>query len=422
MTAADTRIAPAAVQAAAERIASHVRHTPLLRRDLLPGLLVKAEHLQHSGSFKLRGAANALLALGADAVVAGSSGNHGIAVATLGRGLGVRVTVVMAAGAAETKEAAVRALGGRVVRVPGGVAARDRYAKELAARTGAALVPSSDHDLVVAGQGTVGLEMLRDAPDLDAIFVPVGGGGLLAGVCLAAAHLGSAVRIIGVEPDGARRYARSLSAGRPVEVPPSDSVADGLRGQRPGEVILPIVRHRVDELIGVGDPAVLRAMTLLHRAGIPAEPSGAAALAGALRLNLPGRSAVVVSGGNSAAALAAAGAAHTGTGRRPAAPHRPACPHPHHSEEGRAMNPIDTAELTGLITDYYRETLGDDTLDATSDFFEAGGDSLAAFQIVHRLQELLDAEIAVALVFTYPSPAELAQVVVDDLSLASASA
>ncbi|MFH9089131.1 acyl carrier protein [Streptomyces sp. NPDC017673] len=86
------------------------------------------------------------------------------------------------------------------------------------------------------------------------------------------------------------------------------------------------------------------------------------------------------------------------------------------------MNPIDTAELTGLITGYYRETLGDDTLDAASDFFEAGGDSLAAFQIVHRLQELLDAEIAVALVFTYPSPAELAEVVADDLSLAPASA
>ncbi|MFF8195676.1 pyridoxal-phosphate dependent enzyme [Streptomyces bobili] len=315
MTAADTRIAPAAVQAAADRIAPHVRHTPLLRRDVLPGLLVKAEHLQHSGSFKLRGAANAMLALGADEVVAGSSGNHGIAVATLGRALGVGVTVVMAAGAAEAKEAAIRALGGRVVRVPGGVTDRDRYAKDLAARTGAALVPSSDHELVVAGQGTVGLEVLRDAPGLDTIFVPVGGGGLLAGVCLAAAHLRSAVRIIGVEPDRARRYARSVAAGRPVEVPPVDSVADGLRGQRPGEVILPVVRHRVDELIGVGDRAVLRAMALLHRAGIPAEPSGAAALAGALQLGLPGRGAVVVSGGNSAAALGAVRSAHADTGR-----------------------------------------------------------------------------------------------------------
>ncbi|MFI0165560.1 threonine/serine dehydratase [Streptomyces sp. NPDC017095] len=327
MTATGTRVGPAAVPAAADRIAPHVRHTPLLRRDLLPGLLVKAEHLQHSGSFKLRGAANAMLALGAGEVVAGSSGNHGIAVATLGRTLGVRVTVVMAAGAAEAKERAIRALGGRVVRVPGGVTERDRYAKDLAARTGAALVPSSDHELVVAGQGTVGLEVLRDAPDLDAIFVPVGGGGLLAGVCLAAAHLRSTVRIVGVEPDLARRYARSVAAGRPVELPPCDSVADGLRGQRPGEVILPIVRHRVDELIGVGDRAVLRAMDLLHRAGIPAEPSGAAALAGALRLGLPGRSAVVVSGGNGAAALAAA---------RPAPPRTPCAPASHHSPKDRS--------------------------------------------------------------------------------------
>ncbi|MFE2723403.1 threonine/serine dehydratase [Kitasatospora sp. NPDC059327] len=325
MTAADTRLAttadtpvgPADVLAAAERIAPHVRHTPLLRPESLsglpglPGLLVKAEHLQHSGSFKLRGAANAMLALGADEVVAGSSGNHGIAVATLGRALGVRVTVVMAAGAAEAKELAIRALGGAVLRVPGGVAERDRHAKELAARTGAALVPSSDHELVIAGQGTVGLEVFADAPDLDAIFVPVGGGGLLAGVCLAAARLARPVRVIGVEPEQARRYARSVAAGRPVELPPSDTVADGLRGQRPGELIFPVVRDRVDELIGVDDAAVLRAMDLLHRAGIAAEPSGAAALAGALRSGAlrpggRGRTAVVVSGGNSAAALAAA--------------------------------------------------------------------------------------------------------------------
>lgn len=320
-TATDTPVGPADVLAAAERIAPHVRHTPLLRCDTLPGLpgvpgrpgvpglpglLVKAEHLQHSGSFKLRGAANAMLALGADEVVAGSSGNHGIAVATLGRTLGVRVTVVMAAGAAEAKELAIRALGGRVLRVPGGVAERDRYAKEFATRTGAALVPSSDHALVIAGQGTVGLEVFRDAPELDTIFVPVGGGGLLAGVCLAAAHLPRPVRVIGVEPEQARRYAHSIAAGRPVELPPSDTVADGLRGQRPGELTLPIVRHRVDELIGVDDAAVLRAMDLLHRAGIAAEPSGAAALAGALRSGAAGRSAVVVSGGNSAAVLAAA--------------------------------------------------------------------------------------------------------------------
>ncbi|MEU1503423.1 pyridoxal-phosphate dependent enzyme [Kitasatospora sp. NPDC005748] len=324
MTAADTRPltglatdtglpGPADVLAAAERIAPHVRHTPLLRHDTLPGLLVKAEHLQHSGSFKLRGAANAMLALGADEVVAGSSGNHGIAVATLGRMLGVRVTVVMAAGAAEAKERAIRALGGRVLRVPGGVAERDRHARDLAARTGAALVPSSDHGLVIAGQGTVGLEVFRDAPDLDAIFVPVGGGGLLAGVLLAAARLPRPVRVIGVEPERARRYARSMAAGEPVELPPSDTVADGLRGQRPGELTFPIVRRRVDDLIGVDDAAVLRAMDLLHRAGIAAEPSGAAALAGALgsgalRPGAADRTAVVVSGGNSAAVLAAAAA------------------------------------------------------------------------------------------------------------------
>ncbi|MFI5527226.1 threonine/serine dehydratase [Kitasatospora sp. NPDC051853] len=309
MTAADLLLGRADVLAAAERIAGEVHRTPLLTSPVLPGLLFKAEHLQRGGSFKARGAANAVLATAAPEIVTGSSGNHGIAVASIGRTLGRRVRVVMTAAASEAKERAIRRLGARVTRVDGGVADRDRYAKALAARTGAVFVPSSDHELVIAGQGTVGLEVFEDAPDLDAVFVPTGGGGLLAGVCLAAAGLARPVRIVGVEPAGARRYARSLALGRPVEVPPCDSVADGLRGQRPGEVILPIVRSRVDELLGVTDAEIVRAQGLLRRAGIAAEPTGAVALAGALRSGLPGRTgrtAVIVSGGNTAAALAEA--------------------------------------------------------------------------------------------------------------------
>ncbi|MFJ6215461.1 threonine/serine dehydratase [Streptomyces sp. NPDC092296] len=305
MTAAGVRLGPADVLSAAERIAPHVRRTPLLRSAALPGLLFKAEHLQRSGSFKLRGAANAMLALGAREIVTGSSGNHGIAVAALSRTLGVRVTVVMAAGASEAKEHAIRRLGGQVVRVPGGVAERERCAQELAVRTGAEFIPSSDHELVVAGQGTVGLEILQDAPETDTIYVPAGGGGLLAGVCLAAARLPGPVRIVGVEPDRVPRYARSIAAGRPVELPPCDTVADGLRGQRPGEVTFPIVRRRVDALIAVSDEAVVRAMELLRRAGIEAEPSGSVALAGALQTEATGTAAVIVSGGNTTAALAA---------------------------------------------------------------------------------------------------------------------
>ncbi|WP_439945709.1 threonine ammonia-lyase [Streptomyces sp. BBFR109] len=309
MTALPTRLGLADVRAAADRIAARVRRTPLLALDALPGILLKAEHLQHSGSFKVRGAANAMAGATADEIVAGSSGNHGIAVARTGRALGVPVTVVMAAGASADKERAIRSLGARVLRVDGGVAERDRQALAHAQRTGALLVPSSDHELVVAGQGTVGLEIFDQAPEVDTVFVPTGGGGLLAGVCLAARAARRPVRIVGVEPAGADRYARSLAAGRPVAVPPSATVADGLRGQRPGAVTFPIVQERVDAMVEVADEAILQAMRLLHRAGVAAEPSGSVALAGALcpagRRLRGERVAVVVSGGNTPAALSA---------------------------------------------------------------------------------------------------------------------
>ncbi|MER5726724.1 MULTISPECIES: threonine ammonia-lyase [Streptomyces] len=333
MTAAGTRLGPADVRAAAVRIRGPVRRTPLLAADALPalfgpgqrGLLLKAEHLQHGGSFKARGAANAMLGQDSVTVVAGSSGNHGIAVAALARRIGAEATVVMAAGAGRAKADAIRRLGARVLTIDGGVAARDQRARELAEDTGALLVPSSDDELVVAGQGTVVLEILEEAPDIDLLFVPVGGGGLLAGSCLAAALAARPPRVIGVEPRQACRYAVSLEAGSPVEVPASQTVADGLRGQRPGEITFPIIQRRVDELVAVEDGEILRAMELLHRAGLPAEPSGSVALAGALRRGFHGRTAVVVSGGNSPSALAAmgvGGAAEAG----PAAPPSPVPP------------------------------------------------------------------------------------------------
>lgn len=314
-TAPPTR---ADVLAAALRLEGHVLRTPLLALESLPGVLLKAEHAQRAGSFKIRGAANALLAAPCAEVVTGSSGNHGLAVATLGRSLGVRVTVVMAAGASAAKADALRRLGATVLAVPGGVDERDARARELAARTGARLVPSSDDALVVAGQGTVGLEVFEDAPGVGTVFVPVGGGGLLAGVCLAARDL--PVRVVGVEPADARRYARSLAEGAPVLVPPSRSVADGLRGQRPGAVTLPVITRRVDELVAVDDDAVEHAAELLRRAGVRAEPSGAAALAGALTTGFTGTAAVVVSGGNTAEALAATGRRRTAGGRGAGSP------------------------------------------------------------------------------------------------------
>lgn len=304
MTASVVRLGPADVWTAAERIAGHVRRTPLLARPSLPGLLLKAEHRQRGGSFKLRGAANAVLAASAPAIVTGSLGNHGIALATLAAPLGVPVTVVLAEGANPAKAALIHALGGRTLITAGGVAERDRRARELAEETGAVFVPSSDDELVVAGQGTVGVEILADAPDVETVFVPTGGGGLLAGICLAARD--HPVRVIGVEPEGAARYARSLAEGRPVRLPPSATVADGLRGQQPGLVTYPIIRDRVDDLVTVTDEEVLAAAVRLGRAGVQAEPSGAVALAGALRHGRRGLAVAVVSGGNTTAALTTA--------------------------------------------------------------------------------------------------------------------
>lgn len=294
------------VLAAAGRIADRVCRTPLLAVDTLPGVLLKAEHLQRSGSFKARGATNALLARNAKRVVTGSSGNHGIAVAALGAALGAHVTVVMAAGASAAKATAIRRLGADVVSVTGGVADRERHAREHARHTGAAFIPSADDEFVIAGQGTVALEVFNDAPDIDAIYVPTGGGGLLAGTCLAARSLTRRIRVIGVEPAAGARYARSLAVGRPVTLPPPDTIADGLRGQRPGEVPFPIIKERVDAMISVTDEAVTHAMGLLRRCGITAEPSGSVALAGALESGFTGRVAVIVSGGNTPDALARA--------------------------------------------------------------------------------------------------------------------
>jgi threonine dehydratase len=288
------------VHEAAERIAGQVDRTPLLALD--SRVLLKAEHLQRSGSFKIRGAANVLLGLPADSVVTGSSGNHGMAVAALGAAIGARVTVVMASGASEAKAGVIRSLGAEVVHADGGVAERERRVRVIAAETGALVVPSSDHELVVAGAGTVGLEVFQDVPDVSTVFVPTGGGGLLAGVCLAAP---SSVRIVGVEPVCARRYAASFDAGAPVELPPSATVADGLRGQRPGEVPWPIIRRRVDSLVSVTDEAIVDALEVLRRNGVPAEPSGAVALAGALATGFHGKSVVIVSGGNTPEALSA---------------------------------------------------------------------------------------------------------------------
>ncbi|AZM58178.1 MULTISPECIES: threonine/serine dehydratase [unclassified Streptomyces] len=291
------------VQAAGRRIAPVVRRTPLWRVPGTP-VLLKREDLQKSGSFKLRGVTNAFAVVAPTRVVTASSGNHGKAVAMLARARRIPATVVMTAQSAPEKVERIRELGARVRFVEGGVAERNRLAEALATEQGATLIPSSDHADVIAGQGTTGLEIAAAAPGIEAVYVPVGGGGLLAGMCLAkhawavSGTRDRAPAVVGVEPVSAPRYALSVSTGRPVTVPPSASVADGLRGQAPGRVALPVVAAGADRLTVVDDDEIVRTMALLRGHGVVAEPSSAAAVAAALRVEHTRDVVVVLSGGN----------------------------------------------------------------------------------------------------------------------------
>jgi len=302
------------VRAARERIVAHAVRTPLLPAQALSEELgfevrLKAECLQRSGSFKIRGALNRALALGpeerARGLVAFSSGNHAQAVALAARLLGTRATIVMPDDAMPHKVAATRAYGAEVVQ---GVtpATRARRAEEIAESTGATLVPPFDDPFVVAGQGTTGLEVVEDWPEVDTIVVPTGGAGLLSGIALAARSVLPNVRIFGVEPESGNDVQLSLAAGHIVAIDAPTTIADGARTLSTGELPWSIVRDHVAGVVTVPDNALLDAMRLLALASkLVVEPTGALAVA-ALRLGRianPGRTVAVVSGGNVAPEL-----------------------------------------------------------------------------------------------------------------------
>ena len=277
-----------------------MRRTPLLPLDGTP-LLLKCESLQETGSFKLRGASNAVEALRPSGVVTGSSGNHGRALALAAARRGVSCVVVTTPDATAYKRAAMEALSARLVESPPGTAARNRVAREVAEAEGFTLVPAYDHPLVIAGQGTMGLEIAAELPSVRCVVTPLGGGGMLAGVATAMrGALGAAVRVIGVEPAAGDDTVRSRAAGERVEIPIPQTICDGARVQSPGELTFPIVQALVDDVIAVGDDEVVRAMLALARAGVYAEPTGALAVAGALRLGLGEGTVCVVSGRNMA--------------------------------------------------------------------------------------------------------------------------
>jgi threonine dehydratase len=304
------------IRAARERIAHGIEATPLVAASsdaAYAHLHLKCENLQRGGAFKLRGALNFLLQLDAGTLSRGvitySSGNHGQAMAIAAARLGAPAVVVMPTTAPPVKVQNARRFGAEVIFAGTTSLHRKEKAESLAAERGLAMVPPFDHPHIVAGQGTVGLEIVEQRPDVTAVYVPAGGGGLIAGVAAAIKHAAPHVRVIGVEPEGAAKMTRSLAAGMPATLDRIDSIADGLLAVRPGDLTFAHIQALVDEVVTVGDDEIRAAMRFAAaEAKLVAEPSGATALAGALRLAPAGSSGVhvaVVSGGNVEASLLA---------------------------------------------------------------------------------------------------------------------
>jgi threonine dehydratase len=299
---------------AAHRIKGSVLRTPLVPATFLGReLWLKPENLQYIGAFKVRGAANVLAQVPESArergVVAYSSGNHAQAVAYAARQAGVPALIVIDDTAPRVKIEATRALGAEVRTVP--LPERQAAAEQLAVERGATLVPPFDHPGVIAGQGTIGLEIMADLPDADVVLVPVSGGGLAAGVGVAVKALRPATAVFGVEPELAGDAAASLAEGHLVHWPVDErirTIADGLRAE-PSELTFAHLRTVLDGILTVSEAEIRRAVRLLAtRARLVAEPSGAVATAAALfhADELPGgRTVAVVSGGNIEPALLA---------------------------------------------------------------------------------------------------------------------
>ncbi|GAA1739155.1 threonine ammonia-lyase [Microcella frigidaquae] len=272
-------------------------------------VLLKCENLQRTGSYKIRGAYHRISQLSdeekARGVVAASAGNHAQGVAFAARELGIPATIFMPIGVALPKLQATRAYGAEVVLRGHTVSEPLAAAQEFAERTGAVYIPPFDHADVIAGQGTLGLELLEQAPELQTVIVPIGGGGLISGVASvlkrAAAEQGRSIRVIGVQAANAAAYPVSLAAGAVTEITISPTIADGIAVAKPGKLNFEIVRDAVDEVVTVDDDDIARAMlVLLERAKLVVEPAGAVGVAAILtgQVAPQGPTVVVLSGGN----------------------------------------------------------------------------------------------------------------------------
>lgn len=299
-----------AIRAAADILTPVAVRTPLLRASALSeelgaSVLLKPEMLQRGGAFKFRGAYSMIAGLTAAerarGVIAPSSGNHAQAVALAAKLFGIKATVVMPTTVTEAKRGGAERLGARIVLA--GTTTKDRMdrAVELVESEGATLVPPFDDARIVAGQGTVGLEIVEDLPDVATVLVPVGGGGLSAGVAAAIKLLKPDARVIGVEPSGAPKLTAAREAGEPVTLKDTHSIADGLMSIRIGTVNFAHHEAFLDDVVTVDDAAIVRAMRhLLDRAKLVAEPSGAITVAALQegKIALRGETVAILSGGN----------------------------------------------------------------------------------------------------------------------------
>ncbi|MBI5017473.1 MAG: threonine ammonia-lyase [Deltaproteobacteria bacterium] len=300
------------VEAAARALEGHAVHTPLVCSEFFSQergehVYLKLENLQRTGSFKVRGATYKILRaryrIGPGGVVAASAGNHAQGVALAASALGVRATIIMPETAPLSKQLATRAYGGRVVLAGTCVADALEHAESVARAEGLVLVHPFDDDDVMAGQGTVGLEILADLPDVDEVWVPVGGGGLIAGIAAAVKGRRPETKVIGVQARACPSALRAREAGQPVAVGPCPTLADGIAVARVGARPFEVIQHCVDGLVDVDEDAIAAALVhLLERKKVLAEGAGAVTLAALLAepaQRADGRRiALVVSGGN----------------------------------------------------------------------------------------------------------------------------
>ena len=307
----DTEITFEDIRAAADRIRPIAKRTPVMTSASFNAeagveAFFKCENFQKGGAFKIRGASNFILSIPKDqiakGVVAHSSGNHAQAVAIAAEFIGAPATLVMPEDAPKSKLEGTRARGAKIVTYDRFKGNREEISAQIAKETGATMVPPYDHPWTIAGQGTAAKELLEEVPDLDALVVCVGGGGLLAGSSIAAKYLNPSIRVFGVEPELANDTYQSFAKGERVKIDTPATIADGLRSTSPGELTFPILKKNVEKMLLVSEDEIRATLKfLLLRLKIFVEPSGAVAPAAVFRKKLPHglkRVGVIISGGN----------------------------------------------------------------------------------------------------------------------------